>query len=384
MEVAHHPSDLTKITEEKGEPRMLVVAATLPNLVRNVAVMRQKFPNSRIIVAGSLTPAQLREIAADDVVKFPFPAGYRPDEEMPWTPMQVARTVGRDEVERPTGKDRVVLVTSAKGGDGKTTVVMQLAIWLARQKVPVVVIDGDYAGNTHEWLGVSNQAQSIAAFERDIPFDRQAFEGLLVNRGGVKVLPPNRVVTPDVLARAIRTAKAYYQVVLVDMHQGWTPQLITAKDFATHILIMTTASERRISATVELLRQLKEGTSARLRVVVNRVHDPEDIQRVRAALEDYNLKILSLPYQEGLSADTDPDFIPITDSKGKDPYPSAFRDMAAKALDWEAPKAQKSEKAPSKASGSDTNLSKPAKKSGFWASIFGGSKSDKTKGAKRA
>ncbi|MCL6489976.1 MAG: P-loop NTPase [Alicyclobacillus mali] len=381
MEVVRHPSELAKITEEKGEPRMLVIAATLPNLVRNVAAMRQKFPNTKIIVAGSLTPSQLREIVADDVVRFPFPPSYRPEEDMPWTPMQVARMVGRDEVERPTGKDRVVLVTSAKGGDGKTTVAMQLAIWIAKQKVPVVVVDSDYAGNTHEWLGVSNPAQSIAAFERDIPFDREAFEGLLINRGGVKVLPPNHVVTPDVLVRAIRTAKAYYPVVLVDMHQGWTPQLVKAKDFATHILVMTTASERRISATVELIRQLKEVTSARLRVVVNRVRDPEDVQRVRAALEDYNLKILSLPYQEGLSTDTDPDFIPITDSKGKDPYPSAFRDMAVKALDWEPPKDKKTQSERGKDSKAGSNTSKP-KKTGWLVTLLGGG--NKKKGAKRA
>ena len=114
--------------------------------------MRRRFPNTKIIVAGSLTPEQLREIQADDVVRFPFPVGYRPEEDPVWTPMQAARTVGREETEKPMGKDRVVLVTSAKGGDGKTTVAMQLALWLAKQKVPVVVIDADYAGNTHEWL----------------------------------------------------------------------------------------------------------------------------------------------------------------------------------------------------------------------------------------
>ena len=137
-------------------------------------------------------------------------------------------------------------MTSAKGGDGKTTVAMQLALWLAKQKVPVVVIDADYAGNTHEWLNVPNPAQSIAAFERDTPLDRAAFEGLLIARNGVKVLPHARVVTPDMLARAIRTAKAFYPVVIVDMHQGLTPQLIVAKNFATHLLVMTSASERRI------------------------------------------------------------------------------------------------------------------------------------------
>ncbi|WP_304595972.1 AAA family ATPase [Alicyclobacillus sendaiensis] len=384
VEVAHNPGELTSITEEKGEPRMLVIGATMPNLVPNVAAMRKRFPSTKIIVAGTLTPEQLREIQADDVVRFPFPVGYRPEEAPVWTPMQAARTVGREETEKPMGKDRVVLVTSAKGGDGKTTVAMQLALWLAKQKVPVVVIDADYAGNTHEWLNVPNPAQSIAAFERDTPFDRAAFEGLLVARNGVKVLPHARVVTPDMLARAIRTAKAFYPVVIVDMHQGLTPQLLVAKDFATHLLIMTTASERRIPSTVQFVDEVKRyDTPAKLRVIVNRVKDEDEVRRVRAALEDYKTPILTLPFQEGLLIDDDPEFVPIAGSKGKDPYPSAFRKMAVRALDWEAPKG--TEHSESDEPTFDKSSAKASKKPGFFASLFGGGKTKKPKkkGAKR-
>ena len=101
VDVAHNPNELESITGEKGEPRMLVIGATMPNLVPNVAAMRRRFPNTKIIVAGSLTPEQLREIQADDVVRFPFPVGYRPEEDPVWTPMQVARMVSREETEKP-------------------------------------------------------------------------------------------------------------------------------------------------------------------------------------------------------------------------------------------------------------------------------------------
>jgi len=381
VEVAHNPSELTTITGEKGEPRMIVVGATMPNLVPNVAALKKKFPNTRLIVAGTLTPEQLRDIQADDVVRFPFPLGYRPDEDPVWTPMHAAKTAAQEEVDKPTGKDRVVLVTSAKGGDGKTTVAMQLAIWLAKQKVPVVVIDADYAGNAHEWVKVANPAQSIAAFDREIPFDRAAFEGLLVNRGGVKVLPCARVVHPDALVRAIRTAKAFYPVVIVDMHQGWTPQLILAKDFATHILVLTTASERRISKTVEFLQELKDkhDAPAKVRVIINRVKHEDEERRVRAALGDYDTPILTLPFQEGLAVDTDPDFIPIRDSGGKDQYATAFRAMATRALDWNP---SKNDETTSK--GAPKKPATQAKKPGWFASLFGGGQAlSKKKGAAR-
>ena len=82
-------------------------------------------------------------------------------------------------------------------------------------------------------------------------------------------------------------------------------------------------------------------TPAKLRVIVNRVRDNEEVRRVRAALEDYKTPILTLPFQEGLLIDDDPEFVPIAGSKGKDPYPAAFRKMAVRALDWEAPKGAK-------------------------------------------
>ena len=157
----------------------------------------------------------------------------------------------------------------------------------------------------------------------------------------MKVFPHARVIDPEMLSRAIRTAKAFYPVVIVDMHQGLTPQLMVAKDFATHLLILTTASERRIPSTAQLLDEVKTVQhAAKLRVIVNRVQDDEEVRRVRAALEDYKTPILTLPFQAGLLVDDDPEFVPITGSKGKDPYPAAFRKMAVRALDWEAPKTE--------------------------------------------
>ena len=115
VEVAHNPNEMRSITEEKGEPRLIVVSATMPNLVPNVAAMRKTFPHAKVIVAGSLTPQQLREIQADDVVRFPFPVGVSPGRRDHVVADAGRQGGGRHEPEKPMGKDRVVLVTSRQG-----------------------------------------------------------------------------------------------------------------------------------------------------------------------------------------------------------------------------------------------------------------------------
>ena len=348
---AHHPSDIRAIVAEHGPPALLVVSATMPNLTANVQALRALWPAVPLLVAGTVLPASLRALAADDVVRFPFPPDYRPPTgpDSPGAPdpayaaMRAWASATPDPAgsDRPTGRERVVLVTSAKGGDGKTTVAMQLAIWIAKQRVPVVVLDADYAGNAHEWLGVPAPAHTIAAFERDDrAWDRAALDGLLLHKSGVKVLPHARVVQPAMLERALRAFRPHYPVVIVDMHQGLTPHLIAAKEYATHLLVLTTGSERRLAATVQLLEELRKyDTPARaLRLLVNRARGEEDVRRVRAAVADYRLPLWSLPYQEGLLVDDNPDFVPVSNAATKDPYPAAFRRMAAQALDWEAPR----------------------------------------------
>ena len=397
---AHNPSDIRAIVAEHGPPALLVVSATMPNLTANVQALRTLLPAVPLLVAGTVLPASLRALAADDVVRFPFPPDYRPPTpdapvgpDPPGTPdpaYAAARAWASatpdpptgPNADRPTGRERVVLVTSAKGGDGKTTVAMQLAIWIAKQRVPVVVLDADYAGNAHEWLGVPAPAHTIAAFERDDrAWDRAALDGLLLQKSGVKVLPHARVVQPAMLERALRAFRPHYPVVIVDMHQGLTPHLIAAKEYATHLLVLTTGSERRLAATVQLLEELRKyDTPARaLRLLVNRVRGEEDVRRVRAALADYRLPLWPLPYQEGLLVDDDPDFVPVSNAATRDPYPAAFWRMATQALDWEAPRRAPEDRSGRKRPSDPTGRSGPAPMGGggsapggWWRKLWGG------------
>jgi len=76
---------------------------------------------------------------------------------------QPTRIVGRHLPKR-------ILVANAKGGCGKTTLVTNIAAYLAVNKNTVAIIDHDPQGSSTQWLSVRNeklpQIYSVAAFRR--------------------------------------------------------------------------------------------------------------------------------------------------------------------------------------------------------------------------
>ena len=65
---------------------------------------------------------------------------------------------------------RRILIANAKGGCGKTTVAINAAAYLAKQKNKVALIDYDPQGSSSQWLSVRNEKlpciYSVAAFRR--------------------------------------------------------------------------------------------------------------------------------------------------------------------------------------------------------------------------
>ena len=399
VKAAYQPEDIKEILDEFGPPKHIVVSGTQSSLVPLLQKFRERLPEAYLSVAGRLTPAQLRDIEADTVVGYPFPEDFVPGG-LSDAVLSAARSAFRDVsglvasspgVERPTlGKETVVFVTSGKGGDGKTTLTMQLAILAKRRGIPCVVVDGDYSGNAHAWLGVEHVMHTVADFasvKEDM--NRATLDGLLLEVRGLRVLPRAPVGSPAALANAVRACKAFYPLVIVDMPHGITPLLEVARDFATHVVLVTLPSERRIAHYVETVTWfVKMGVRKKnLRLVVNKLHGTPGESMVRsavgAAVGDYEIPVFALPWNDGLDRDDDPDFVPVAASmrNRRDPYTAAFVKLANSIL-GAPPKSAKSEGDPSSAK--SKNQSAKAKKrssSGWLLRLFGGRR--KKKGAKQ-
>jgi capsular exopolysaccharide synthesis family protein len=125
---------------------------------------------------------------------------------------------------------RVILLTSSRPSEGKTSVTLNLAITLAQSGRQVVVVDADLrAGNCHALLGISHRYGLVHLLNDDLPLDavlhRTSVEGLyLIPRGPVPP-DPAKLLGSDRMKETLEALRARFDLVLID-----TPPAIAVSD----------------------------------------------------------------------------------------------------------------------------------------------------------
>jgi len=116
---------------------------------------------------------------------------------------------------------QVILLTSARPGEGKTSVTLNLGITLAQSGRQVVVVDADLrAGNCHSLLGLRNRYGLVHLLNDGLHLDaalqRTAVDGLyLLPRG---MLPPNPtdLLGSDGMKEVLQGLRERFHHVLID------------------------------------------------------------------------------------------------------------------------------------------------------------------------
>lgn len=159
----------------------------------------------------------------------------------------------------------VVAVVNQKGGVGKTTVAVHLAVALARAGLGVVVVDGDAQGNATSWL-LDGDVEDPGLFRLLVVGESLGRVVRPVQRWGLEVLPGNGRTAEamiylaatgkpfDTVARAIRSLADMTDYVLVDMPPsraaGFSETL-----YAADWVIVPTQLERLAMEGVGLMAQ---------------------------------------------------------------------------------------------------------------------------------
>ena len=147
----------------------------------------------------------------------------------------------RREGRREDRGSKVVLVTSAAPGEGKTTLVANLAVVLGETGKRILVLSCDFRRPTiHQLLEVPNH-HGLADVLRE-PTSPQILNGCVLDTrfAGVSLAPsgssfdrPGEILGSDAMPRALREARARADVVLVD-----TAPILAASD-AAHLIPST-------------------------------------------------------------------------------------------------------------------------------------------------
>ncbi|MDQ3149866.1 MAG: AAA family ATPase [Chloroflexota bacterium] len=180
------------------------------------------------------------------------------------------------------GEGHAVSVFAPKGGVGKTTISVNVAVALRQQtRAEVLLFDADVGvGNVTSVLdvpfrlGLADLADSPPEDWTDAAFEQcvttHAASGVRVMTWGTNPAESERI-SVDLLLAALRWAKHHYSYVIVDTHPGYDDRTMAMLTVANEIFLVVTpevGAIRNSSQFLELARSL--GLASVVKVIVNR------------------------------------------------------------------------------------------------------------------
>jgi flagellar biosynthesis protein FlhG len=195
------------------------------------------------------------------------------------------------ESQRPQGLVTVA-VTSGKGGVGKTNVVVNLAVALARLRHRVAILDADFGlGNVDVMLGLAPAAHLGSVLAGAASLDEVIVEGPL----GVKIIPSSsgvRALTAlsptqwDRLRGVVDEIGESVDFLIIDTASGISDNAIEILELAKRVLVVTAIEPTAVVDAYAVIKLISASNTRReIGLLVNGAMDGSDAQLVFAQLE---------------------------------------------------------------------------------------------------
>jgi len=207
---------------------------------------------------------------------------------------------------------RVIAVTSGKGGVGKTNIVTNLAIALARQGTRVLVLDGDLGlANVDLLLGISPQYDLQDA----ILGDRSIEDIVLEGPEGIRVVPASSGVEElanldeyrtECLLRSLASVEADTDLILIDAPSGIGSHAVSLSQAADEILVVTTPEPTAFSDAYAMIKVLSQRPLRCIpALLVNQANSENEATEVARRVQSVAKRFLNLdvPYWGFVLAD---------------------------------------------------------------------------------
>lgn len=184
-------------------------------------------------------------------------------------------------------KPQVVTVFGTKGGVGKTTIAVNLAILLANTKKKVVIVDLDLQfGDVSVFLNLLPKRTMAELAQEGHNIDIDLVESYMIpHLSGIKILPaPGRpeyaeLITPPQVEAVISILKQHYDYVVIDTPPLFNETNLSALDLSTQIFLalsLDLATIKNVKLSLELLDSLHHRGKTKL--LLNRASEDMGIK----------------------------------------------------------------------------------------------------------
>ncbi len=197
------------------------------------------------------------------------------------------------------GKVRTVAITSGKGGVGKTNVVVNLAVALARRKVKVAVLDADYGlGNIDILLGLE-PGRDIA----DLLQEKATLEDILVEKDGMLIIPATSGIqsltrlTPRqemVLHREMAKLERLADILIIDTAAGISDNVISLLLAADEVFLVVSSEPTSIVDAYAVVKVVGEiDVFKKFAVIANQIRNQEEADEIFRKISTATRKFLN-------------------------------------------------------------------------------------------
>ena len=209
--------------------------------------------------------------------------------------------VVRAELTSAYRRTRIIAVTSGKGGVGKTTFSVNLAVAFALMGKKVLLFDADFGmANVHIFAGVNPQATLLDVVDGRAVMDAVIIPGpagvdLICGASGIGRMAELPAPVIESLGRELIRVAATYDVLIIDTGAGISTAVTHFLGLAQDSVVVATPN---LASTLDAYGVIKlaheSGLATRIHVLINQAEEEMQAQRVLDRVSDCANRFLSL------------------------------------------------------------------------------------------
>jgi flagellar biosynthesis protein FlhG len=196
---------------------------------------------------------------------------------------------------------RILVITSGKGGVGKSSIAVNLAIALARRGRKTILVDGDLGlANLHILAGITPLRDIETMIRADLPLAEVIAPGpggiaFLAGASGISELADLPRYKRDHLMRELERLETAAEHIIIDTGSGLNPGVLDFLRLADDLMVVVTPDPTSLADAYGVIKTCtSHGFGCRIGIFTNQVNNLSQAAAVFRRLEQCCQRFLSL------------------------------------------------------------------------------------------